>query len=277
MSAPADVAFRGAVGHFWATLLSTAGAHTTRSSAYLIDVLRVPLFPLIMYATWQITYAVSGQEQVAGMNVVGFLLVGMIGLIVWTATIWSGGYAIEYERAGGTVAALFLSPASRIAVIAGYGVGGVIWLLPAFVVVAVLGLATGARLQVADPLALLAAIAVLLIGSLATGFALAGLFILSRRANLLANFLQPPIYLLAGFVVPRDSLPTWLQALAACLPISHAVDALRASSLRGASLGMIGAEIGLALLTAAAFTVVGIISLRRVEYVAKCTGQLDLY
>jgi ABC-type multidrug transport system permease subunit len=271
------VAFRSTPGQFWDTLLGTAGGYVKRSNAYLVLVLPWVIGPAVMYATWQLTYAASGREQVAGANVSGFLLVGMVGLNIWTATTWSSGYAIQHERHEGTVAALFLSPASRIAVVAGYGLGGMVWLLPAFAVVALLGLVTGARFQIATPLAPLLAVAVLLIGSLATGFALAGLFILSRRANLIANFLQLPIYLLAGFVVPREQLPGWLQSVSAGLPVSHGIEALRASSLRGAGLSAIGSEIGLALLTSAVFALVGVASLRRVEHVAKRGGQLELF
>jgi ABC-2 type transport system permease protein len=229
----------------------------------------------MLYATLQVAYAASGRAEVAGANVAGFLLVGIVGLLVWGATLWSGGYAIEWERSTGTIAALLLSPASRVAVVLGYGVGGLVWLLPGFAVVALLGLATGARFHVSDPLAPLAATAALAAGSLATGFALAGLFILSRRANLLANFLQTPIYLLAGFIVPREELPGWLRPVSDGVPVSHAVDALRASALRGAGVGEIGGEIGLALLTAAGFALVGVVGLRRVEHVAKRGGQLE--
>ena len=275
MSGAPPVAFRAAAGHFWAVLLGTAIAYVKRSNAYLIDIVRWPLFPLMLYATLQVAYAASGRAEVAGANVEGFLLVGIVGLLVWGATLWSGGYAIEWERSTGTIAALLLSPASRVAVVLGYGVGGLVWLLPGFAVVALLGLATGARFDVSDPLAPLAATAALAAGSLATGFALAGLFILSRRANLLANFLQTPIYLLAGFIVPREELPGWLRPVSDGVPVSHAVDALRASALRGAGVGEIGGEIGLALLTAAGFALVGVVGLRRVERVAKRGDQLE--
>ena len=276
MSDDSPVAFRGAPGHFWTVLVGTARGYVKRANAYLIDVIRWPLFPLMLYATLHVAYTASGRAEVAGANVSGFLLVGIVGLLIWGATLWSGGYAIEWERATGTIGALLLSPASRVAVVLGYGVGGVVWALPGFAVVALLGLATGARLEVADPLAALAAGGALLVGSLAVGFALAGLFILSRRANLLANFLQTPIYLLAGFVVPRDELPGWLQPISSCLPVSHAIDALRASTLRGAGLGAIDHQLGLTLLTAAAFVLIGAVGLRRVEHVAKRGGQLEL-
>jgi ABC-2 type transport system permease protein len=277
MTAAAPVAFRGPLGHAWAITTATARAYVTRMTAYLIDVLRVPIFPLLLFATWRISYGIGGQGQIDGAEISGFLLVGMVGLLTWNSSIWSSGYAIEYERSGGTAAALFLSPASRVAVIAGYGLGSFLWLLASFVVVALLALATGARFHVADPLAALLALAAVVIASLATGFAFASLFILSRRANLLANFLQAPIYFLAGFVIPREALPGWVRPLSEALPVSHAIDALRASALRGATLVELWPTLLLAVATSAAFALIGVLSLRSVEHAAKRTGQLDLY
>ena len=119
--------------------------------------------------------------------------------------------------------------------------------------------------------------AALLIASLCAGFAFAGLFILSRRGNLIANFLQMPIYLLAGFFVPRTSLPPWLHGLSDAIPASHAVDALRASTLAGASLRGVAPDITACLIISGIYAVVGLAALRKVENVAKRAGQLDLY
>jgi ABC-2 type transport system permease protein len=230
----------------------------------------------LYFVTWRVAYAVAGRGHVDGANASGFLLVGMFGLITWSSTIWSSGYAIEHERHEGTEGALFLSPVSRSAVV-GYGLGSLVWLLPSFLVTIAIGFATGARLHVADPLAVAGAAIALLAASLATGFAFAGLFVLSRRGNLLANFLQLPIYLLAGFLAPRSQLPDWLQPLSDAIPASHAMDALRASGLGGATLHGRTGPLALAFGTAALYALVGWISLRRVENVAKRAGQLDLY
>jgi ABC-2 type transport system permease protein len=276
VSGPTPVGFRSPIAYPWAVVSATATAYVKRSNAYLIDILRTPLDPLSLYATWRIAYAVAGHGRVAPA-VSGFLLVGMVGLITWTSTIWSSGYAIEQERWEGTVTALFLAPASRSAVVVGYGLGSLIWLLPSFAVVTLIGVATGARLHVADPLAAIVALGALLAASLATGYALAGLFVLSRRGNLLANFLQLPIYLLAGFVVPRTRLPGPLHALSAAIPAGHAVDALRASALSAATLPAILGPLGLTLVTSALYALVGFVALRRVERVAKRAGELDLY
>lgn len=267
----------GPAAHYWQTLLWTAIVFVRRSNAYLIDVIRWPLYPLAIYATWRVGYAVAGRGEVGGVDAAGFLLIGMFGMITWTATVWGGGYALEYERYDGTIGALFLSPASRAAVIIGYGIGGLIWILPALIVVALLGVVVGARLTIADPLAALLAACALVAATLGTGFVLASLFILSRRANLMANVIQAPLQLLGGFIVPRESLPAWARLLSDALPVGHAVDALRASTLTGARLADVWWQLVLAFTLAVLYTALGLLSLWRVEDAAKRTGQLDLY
>jgi ABC-2 type transport system permease protein len=161
--------------------------------------------------------------------------------------------------------------------VAGYGLGSFIWFLPSFLCVLILGLATGARLHVADPLALVLSVLALFIASLAAGFFFSGLFVLSRNGNLIANFLQTPIFLLAGFLVPLSSLPSSVRPLSDVLPVTHAIIALRDTSLRGATLPQTGQQIALTLVLSLAFWFAGLLGLRRMEYVAKRTGQLELY
>lgn len=265
------------VAHLWATILATARRYVKTRYAYPIEILPWALGALVSFGIWRITYAASGRTTVEGISASAYLMIGLIGLSTWTSTIWASGYTLEYERSEGTIGALFLAPASRTAVIAGYGLGSILWLAPSVIGVLLLGLLSGARFAIHDPLTPLLALVTTVAVSLATGFAFAGVFILSRRANALANFLQPPIYLLAGFFVPRDELPAWLQPLANAIPAGHAVDALRASTLRGASLGTVAPELLAALGVAAIYALIGFLSLRRVEYAAKRTGDLDLY
>ncbi len=276
-SPPSAVSYRSPTAHLWATVMATARRYVKTSYAYPIELLPWILNALVSFVTWSVTYRASGRETVDGTNASAFLTLGIIGLGTWTSTIWSSGYTLEYERAGGTIGALFLAPVSRAAVIVGYGLGSLLWLAPSFIGTLALGLLTGARFSVHDPLTPLLAVLTLVLASLATGFAFAGLFILSRRANMLANFLQPPIYLLAGFFVPRAELPGWLYAISNAIPAGHAVEALRASALRGASLGEIAPSLALALGVASIYALIGFLSLRRVEYAAKRAGDLDLY
>jgi ABC-2 type transport system permease protein len=260
-----------------AATLATARSYLQAVSAYPIQMIRWPLGPLFTFATWSVTYRAAGHSQIDGVSISGFLLVGIFGLITWTSSIWASGYAIQGERDSGTSASLFLSPVSRAAIVAGYGLGSFVWFLPSFAVLLLLGYLTGARLHIADPLAVALSVLSLFLASLAAGFTFSGLFILSRRGNLIANFIQQPVYLLSGLIVPLAVLPSWLQALSNAVPATHAIIALRASTLHAGTTPSIGREILLTLTVSAAWFAIGILGLKRVEYVAKRIGQLDLY
>src|SRR5947209_17094836 len=146
--------FMSPAEHVLATVLASARAYVLRSSAYLIMLIRWPLGPVVSFATYLVTYQVAGRTHVGGASAAGFVLVGIFGLITWSNALWAGGYALEWERQEGTSGALFLSPASRSAVVAGYALGYFVWFIPAFAAILVIGFLTGARLVVADPLAL---------------------------------------------------------------------------------------------------------------------------
>lgn len=271
------VTYRAEPVNLVASILATARRYLQEVSAYTIQLVRWPLGPLLMFAAWRVTYSASGRASADGATLSGFLLVGIFGSILWSSSIWGSGYAIEDERNSGTSGSLFLTPVSRAAVVAGYGLGSFVWFLPSFLAVGILGWATGARFDVRDPWAVALAILSLCIASLAAGFALSGIFILSRRGNLFANVIQAPVYLLGGLLVPLSALPDWLRPVSDAIPVTHAVVAMRESSLLGAGTGATGHDVLLSLLASAAWFLIGLIGLWRVEDVAKRLGQLDLY
>jgi ABC-2 type transport system permease protein len=225
---------------------------------------------------WRVMYGAAGSSTVSGVSLSGFLVTGVFGSILLSSSIWTSGYALEWERDEGTSGSLFLSPASRSAVIAGYGLGSFVWFLPSVLVLVLLSLVTGATFDLSPLAAALGAIA-LAVSSLSMGFAFASLFILSRRGNLIANVMQPPLLLFAGFAVPLSRLPASVQWISNALPITHALEAFRPAVLNGAGMGTVGYQLSLAFGVSTAFVLVGVISLHRMEHVARGLGQLDLY
>ena len=269
--------FVGPVRQLWQTLTMTRRTKTKRSRAYLINIIRIPLGPLAIFITSYLAYTIADREAVAGVDIAGFLLIGMLGHVTLTSAVWEGGSAIEEERFEGTIAALFLTPASRIAVLAGHGLSGLVFLLPSFLVVVAIGAVIGADLEVRSWSAAFAAVVTLLIACLALGFFLSAFFILTRRANLMANVIQHPIYLLSGTIIPRQELPGWLHPLSDAIPVANGIDAMRAVTLSGATFSSVAPELGVALLTSAVCASLGAYGIRKVEHAAKRTGQLDLF
>jgi ABC-2 type transport system permease protein len=255
---------------------ATARSYVMRRSAYLVDIIRSPMYPAFYFLTILLAYHVAGRTVVDGYQTLGYLLVGTIGVILWQSNLWASGYAIEQERREGTINSLFLTPASRAAVVSGYALGSVFFtILPNTLVIGALALLMHVQRNVSDPLAVIVAVLALCAATYALGFALAGVFVLSRRANLLANFLQSPIYLLSGMIVPISSLPGPMRWLAEIFPLSAGMHALRQALLAGASLGDIAGDLTRLISLSAVLLVFGLVMLRKVERVAKNGAELD--
>jgi ABC-2 type transport system permease protein len=255
---------------------ATARSYVTRRCAYLVDIVRSPMYPAFYFLTIILAYRVAGRTVVDGYQTLGYLLVGTIGVILWQSNLWASGYAIEQERYEGTINSLFLTPASRAAVVSGYALGSVFFtILPNTIVIGALALLMNIQTNVHDPLAVFVSVLALSVATYALGFALAGVFVLSRRANLLANFLQSPIYLLSGMIVPISALPGPMRLLADVFPLSAGMNALRQSLLAGAGLGAIAGDLTRLISLSAVLMIFGLFMLRRVERVAKSGAELD--
>ncbi|HVX29813.1 MAG TPA: ABC transporter permease [Nitrolancea sp.] len=255
---------------------ATARSYFMRRSAYLVDIIRSPMYPAFYFLTIVLAYRVAGRSVVDGYQMLGYLLVGTIGVILWQSNLWASGYAIEQERHEGTINSLFLTPASRAAVVSGYALGSVFFtILPNTFVIGALALLMHIQTNVQDPLAVFVSILALCTATYALGFALAGVFVLSRRANLLANFLQSPIYLLSGMLVPISALPGPMRWLADVFPLSAGMNALRQSLLAGAGFGDIAGDLTRLSALSAVLLIFGLYMLRSVERVAKNGAELD--
>ncbi len=257
-------------------VVATARVFLLRFASNPIMVIRGPLGPFLVLLTFHLAYDVSGQEQVAGLDATGFLVVGMLGTLVWSSTVWGAGNALQAEIYQGTISAVVAAPQRLSSVILGYGVGSMLFNLPALAVSIVTGFLLGADFRIEHPAAALLALLCLYACCLCIGIGFGGLFLLSRQSNALSNFLQGPVYLLAGFFVPRSALPDWLHLVSDVLPISHAVDALHKTVLSGASVGQIWPQLGATALTSLIFLAGGMAGLRRLDDVVRRRGTLDL-
>jgi len=157
---------------------------------------------------------------------------------------------ISFEKRIGTLERLLMAPLSPMSILVGKGMSG-----------ALFGLGTGLLVWIATSLAWGFAfdgrvLLVLVLSSII--FALMGLIIslLMREvfdAMTMANFLRFPMLFLSGVFLPVAEMAWPLRLVAAVLPLTYTVDALRHLVLRGA-----GASYPLrtSLLVLAAFAVV---------------------
>lgn len=256
--------------------LATTRVFLLRYASNPIMLLRAPLSPVLILLGFHLAYDVSGQHTVDGASAMGFLVTGMLGTGAWSATVWGSGNAIQSEVYEGTISSVIAAPGRLSAVITGHGIGSILFGLPALVVSVGVGLGFGAHFTIASPVAATVSLIAVYACSLCIGLAFGGLFVLTRQSNAMSNFLQAPIYLLAGFFVPRSALPGWLRQVSDVLPIAHAIDALRATTLTGATLPEVAGTLGAAAGTSVLFLAAGLWSLRHLDDAVRRRATLDL-
>lgn len=255
---------------------ATARVYVLRYASNPIQLLRAPLSPVLQLAGFVLAYNISGQTTVPASQVIGFLVIGIFMTETWSSTVWGSGNALQSERYLGTISAVIAAPASTAAVIVGYTLGSLLAYIPSVATCAVVGILAGATFDVGSPLAAAIALLTVYICTFCIGLAFGGLFILSKNSNALSNFLQTPIYLLAGFYVPRSVLPGWLQRVSDLIPLSHAVDALRGALLQGKNVEELANALLAAIGTSMVFLIVGIWALGKADRAIRRSGTLDI-
>ena len=255
---------------------ATVRVFLLRFASNPILMIRAPLTPVLILIGFHLAYEVSGQEQVGNASAMGFLVIGMLGTGAWSSTVWGSGNAIQSEVYEGTISSVIAAPGRISAVITGHGLGSIVFGLPALLVSIVVGIAFGADFNIDHPFAALVSLFAVYAGCLCIGLAFGGLFVLTRQSNAMSNFLQTPMYLLAGFFVPRTALPEWLQKISDLLPVSHAIDALRSTTLTGGSFADVWPALVATAGTSVLFLLAGLWSLHRLDDVVRRRGTLDL-
>jgi len=151
---------------------------------------------------------------------------GMMGM--WGNTIYSSGFAIEFEKWQGTLEEVIAAPSKLIHVITGRAISNAFFGLTnmvAILVIAVFGFRV--QLGIADPLLFAVALLLTLLSVSALGLIFASAFVLSRSAQALTNGLEQPLYIVSGSMFPIALLPFWIHPAAYILGPTWGIDAIR--------------------------------------------------
>lgn len=190
---------------------------------------------------------------------VGFNLIAVVVMLVLQAGVVNAGLAAVREWESGSIKELLMSPARPITVIVGKLVAGVfasdiaggVALLAAFVFgilpVPSLGLLLIALLFMTLTAVFGSALGVLL------GSALRN----TERVSGLSVNLAFYLFFLAGGIADIAYLPRWLQSVAAFIPNTYALDALRSTLLYNSASGL-GADAGALFAASALALIIGV-------------------
>jgi ABC-2 type transport system permease protein len=132
---------------------------------------------------------------------------------------------------------------------------------------------------VVDPLLLVLVFLVTLVAIYGMGMMFASLFMLyGRDAWNISNLMQEPIYLVSGFYFPVKALGPWVSAIAAVIPITLGLDAMRQELFGPVANGLlpVTTELGILCVLAVAFLLLARYSLAFMERLGRQEGRLTL-
>ena len=235
------------------------------------------VLPLFTVAAFAYVY----QFMDAREELIGYVVLGGAMTAFWLNVLWSMAAQFYWEKETGNLQLFMIAPTSRMSILAGMALGGML----STTVNAASTLVIGAFIfniafDVVDPLMLVAIFLATMVALYGMGMMFASLYMLfGREAHHLSNLLTDPVYLASGFYFPVKYLGAAVAAGASVIPITLGLDALRQLFFTaGAEDAFLSLEVELALLVGlcALFMVLARYSLRYMEYLGKATGRLTL-
>lgn len=178
-----------------------------------------------------------------GSRYIDFLIPGLLGMNLMGSAIWGLGFAIVDARRKKLIKRLVATPMPRHYYLLSFVMSRLVLLVLEVAVVLGFGyLVFGVPIR--GSLGTLVLLCML--GSLS--FSALGLLIASRAQTIeaasgLMNSVMMPMWIVSGVFFSAQRFPDLLQPVIKALPLTAAIDALRATMLQGAGLGQLGPQI----------------------------------
>lgn len=211
-----------------------------RQPAWLIIGLLQPILYLALFGPLLTRVATGGLPGFPAGNAYNFFVPGLlIQLGLFGAAFV--GFTIIADWRSGVIERFRVTPANRLALLAGRVLRDVVTLVAQAVVLVLAGLAFGMRPPAGGVLVGLGFIAVVAVSLSSISYSV-GLVLKSEDALApLLNMVMVPLMLLSGILLPMTLGPGWLQGVARITPFRYIVDAMRAA-FQGSYGGAIMAE-----------------------------------
>ena len=235
----------------------------------------------------QVAAAVA--QAKANLNaLVAAVILGGTMVAFWLNVLWSMASQLYWEKEIGNLQLYMMAPMSRMALLGGMAVGGIVMTSVRALTTLVVGIVVfGVILTVVNPLLLLAVFFVTLIALYGMGMMFASLYLLwGREAWNLSALMEEPIFFTSGFYFPAGGFGRiggwgpYVLAAAAAVPATLGLDAMRQLVTPGAwggtlwILPSVNTELGILLVLAVAFLILARYCLAYLEHLAKREGRL---
>ena len=203
---------------------------------YLRDRVRIvssfvtPLLWLVIFGT-----GVRLQLSIPGLNYQQYIFPGIIGQTLLFTSMFMG-ISVLWDREFGFMKEILVAPISRISVFLGKMIGDSTDAVIQGIIVLVLGLLLGIKLNILMFFELLPLMLLITFGLVSIGLTVASFLGSLEGFGTIASFVNLPLFFLSGALFPLKGagIPDWLQLASRLNPLTYGVDALRTIVLGGA-------------------------------------------
>jgi len=203
-----------------------------------------------------------------------FAIIG-VGLIsIWNTNLFISGDILREERRRGTLSLVMASPTPLLVVLLGKSLANAITSIIAMGLTFMTGmLAFQIPIRIANPLAFLIGLVLMIISITCLGLVFGTLFILTRSAGELMSVANYPVFILSGLSIPLTLLPLWTHPFSQLLSPTWGNLVLNAavSGTEGSMLPNYLVILGLSVL----YLIIAHFLYQHVEYRALQTGTLE--
>jgi len=215
-------------------------------------------------------FARSGTSQLAG-----FIFLGWSVYMWLSMSLWGPGTALRQQQVQGQLEAVFLTPASRVAVLFGPVVAYLaltLWIL--LVVGVALRFAFGVTLGAAEAAQALAVVVASTPAIYGIGALFSSAVLRWREVNGLVQVVRGLFTVFCGMTYPIVILPGWAQHVAYSLPPTYVIGDFRLVLLRGANLAQVAPDLLILLGSGALLCILAAVAFRATERYARGGGSL---
>lgn len=174
------------------------------------------------------------QTQVGNLTTQQFIFPGIIGQTLLFTSMFMG-ISVIWDKEFGFMKEILVAPVSRFSVFIGKMLGDSTDAVIQGIIVFVLGLLLGIRLNPLMFLEVLPIMILITFGLVSIGLTVASFLDSLESFGVIQSFINLPLFFLSGAIFPiRGDIPTWLQIASSFNPLTYGVDTLRTIVLGGA-------------------------------------------
>jgi ABC-2 type transport system permease protein len=210
----------------------------------------------------------------------GFVIIGGTMLAFWSNVLWNMSTQFYWEKETGTLELYFVAPISRMAILLGMAIGGIVNTTLRATAILIAGtFIFQVPLALNEPLTALLIFFLTIIALYALGMMFASLFMLyGREAWHTANLMQEPVQFLSGTYYPTSNpvVPYMVQLLSSLIPLTFGLDGIRRVVILGEGITGVWLNVIALLIFIAVLLPLAKMALNYMENLGKKEGRLTL-